>query len=301
MCRGFDGDRGLDGGHALAGPFQGPSERLAVDRLGLRQRTLAELAGQDPWSRRYWRTTCEREPVSPWTDDEDRVGLLAQGIAGEQPLGGRVARRAGRRPRRRRWATIDQRVLVAIGEPLALGGEAFVAEPSTRSPRYSSTARLGAACAVVEACARTRSRRARGRPPSGSRPCPSRRRAPRRARRRRRSARGGPARGPAAATRRTCRRRPARGPPRWPRATAAGGRGPAGRRAPGRAGRRAGCGRRRRFATSSRPSRSTRRSRCACSSRHADRHRPAQSSVLATSGPDPPWAGRGRAATAPRR
>ena len=141
-------------------------------------------------SRRYWRTTCDRDPDQAVDRDQDRVRLLAERVA--RDAAGRPPR-ARRRGRRRRAALGDgrERVLEPVGQALALGGEAVVAEALEQVAVVQLDGRLGAARVVVEARLEGGDVEVDAAPRSGSRPCRRRCRARRPARTRPRAGPGG--------------------------------------------------------------------------------------------------------------
>ena len=94
------------------------ASRLPVDRLGLGQRRArrARAARTSP-RRRYWRTTCERDPIRPWTAMRTAWASSRKRVAREQAVG-RVARAdAGRR--RRAGARRRSRGRPRTGRPAA--------------------------------------------------------------------------------------------------------------------------------------------------------------------------------------
>ena len=213
-------------------------ERLAVDRLGVGQRRLAELAREDLVEAPVLADDLRARADEAVDGDQHGVGLLAQGIALEQPVG----RGAAHRPGRRRPGAARRR---SPGRPRT-GRTGVPARRRSNRGRGPRAGRRGRARrrprrrSGVGGHASNRSTSRSIARPSGSRPCPPR-------------CRGGPGANPASARPwRTSQsawrsepadvavRRPATGRRRSPRGSAAGGPARAGRRVPGRGGRSAG-------------------------------------------------------------
>ncbi len=125
---------GLELRSALERTAHGAIERLAVDRLGVGQRSFAELTVEHDAQASILADDLRARAADPaMNGDEDGVGLLAQRIALQQPVGDNPgpSRIAGGET-----ALGDDRqgVLEPVREAFPLGGEAIVTEASSRSP-----------------------------------------------------------------------------------------------------------------------------------------------------------------------
>ena len=118
---------GFDAGGLLQGTLQGPSERLPIDGIGIGQGVLTEVPGKDIAQAAVLADDLRARAGQAVDRDEHGMGLLAQRVAGDQPIGGFVGARqvAIVQPALRHDR---QRVLEPIGQPFTLGREAIVAE-----------------------------------------------------------------------------------------------------------------------------------------------------------------------------
>ena len=140
-----------------------------------------EFAPQDVLQAPMLADDLRARPDLPVDRDQDRVRLLAQEVAFEQPIGGR-ARADQVACLQPTFGDDGQRVLEPVGEALALGGEAIVTEALRAGRRGRSRWRPPRRTHRPPGRPRNGSRRGRSVHPSGSRRCRRRCRAVRRAR-----------------------------------------------------------------------------------------------------------------------
>ena len=135
---------GLEQRGPLHRPAHRPIDGKAIDGLRLGQWTLAQFARQHAAEATVLADDLRPGADQPMDGDQHGVGLLAQRVPFEQAVG-RLPRTDGVTGRESSLGDDRQRVLEAIRQPLALGGEAFVAEALEQVAVVQLDGRFGAA------------------------------------------------------------------------------------------------------------------------------------------------------------
>ncbi len=90
------------GARAQVGSLDGPRQREPIARVGLGQRRSASSRASTSARRRYWRTTCDRDPIRPCTAMRTSC---ASSRSGSRAISRSAASRApSTSPASRRWA-----------------------------------------------------------------------------------------------------------------------------------------------------------------------------------------------------